>query len=71
MVSVGRPVIGQSDSRAILAKLEPDGDSARNVGAVGRDRRESDRDQVVVCSGDKVIISDMSQYDQIPAMVLG
>jgi beta-lactamase regulating signal transducer with metallopeptidase domain len=71
VVCVGRPVFGRPNSRVMLFKLEPDGHSAKKVpvqlGAASVNRIE-------IKSGlqprDKVIISDMSQYDGVAAIVL-
>jgi beta-lactamase regulating signal transducer with metallopeptidase domain len=71
VVYVGRPVFGRSNSRVMLFKLEPDGHSAKKVpvqlgaGSVNRIEIKSG-----LQPGDKVIISDMSQYDGFAAIVL-
>jgi beta-lactamase regulating signal transducer with metallopeptidase domain len=71
VVYVGRPVFGQANSRVMLFKLEPDGHSAKKVpvqlgaGSVNLIEIKSG-----LQPGDKVIISDMSQYDGVGAIVL-
>ncbi len=71
VVYVGRPVVGQSNSRIMLFKLEPDGHSAKKVpvqfGATSVNRIEI---KSGLLPGDKVIISDMSKYDEVAAIVL-
>lgn len=70
-VYVGRPVSGQSNSRVMLFKLEPDGHSAKKVpvqlGATSVNLVEI---KSGLQPGDKVIISDMSKYDGVAAIVL-
>jgi bla regulator protein blaR1 len=71
VVYVGRPVFGRSNSRVMLFKLEPDGHSAKKVpvqlGAASVNRIEI---KSGLQPGDKVILSDMSQYDAVAAIVL-
>jgi beta-lactamase regulating signal transducer with metallopeptidase domain len=71
VVYVGRPVHGESNSRMMLFKLEPDGHSATKVpvqfGATSVNLSEI---KSGLQPGDKVIISDMSQYDGAAAIVL-
>jgi beta-lactamase regulating signal transducer with metallopeptidase domain len=71
VVYVGRPVFGQSNSRVMLFKIEPDGHSAKKVpvqfGAASVNRIEI---KSGLQPGDKVIISDMSQYDGVAEIVL-
>jgi hypothetical protein len=71
VIHVGRPVSGQSNSRLMLFKLEPDGHSAKKVpvqfGAASVNLIEI---KSGLKPGDKVIISDMSQYDGVAAIVL-
>ena len=71
VVYVGRPVFGRSNSRVMLFKLEPDGHSAKKVavefGAASVQRIEI---KSGLKPGDKVILSDMSQYDAVAAIVL-
>lgn len=71
VVHVGRPVFGQPNSRAMLFKLEPDGRSAKKVpvqfGAASVNLIEI---KSGLQPGDKVIVSDMSQYDGVAAIVL-
>jgi Zn-dependent protease with chaperone function len=68
---VGRPVFGRSNSRVMLFKLEPDGHSAKKVpvqfGAASVNVIEV---KSGLQPGDKVIISDMSQYDGVAAIAL-
>jgi beta-lactamase regulating signal transducer with metallopeptidase domain len=71
VVYVGRPVFGRSNSRVMLFKLEPDGHSAKKVpvqfGATSVNLIEI---KSGLQPGDKVILSDMSQYDAVAAIVL-
>jgi hypothetical protein len=71
VVHVGRPVFGQSNSRLTLFKLEPDGHTAKKVavqfGAASVNLIEI---KSGLQPGDKVIISDMSKYDAVAAIVL-
>jgi hypothetical protein len=71
VVQVGRPVFGQSNSRLMLFKLEPDGHTAKKVavqfGAASVNLIEI---KSGLHPGDKVILSDMSRYDRVAAIVL-
>ena len=71
VVYVDRPVFGRPGSRATLFKLEPDGHSAKKVpvqfGATSVNLIEI---KSGLQPGDKVIVSDMSQYDAAAAIVL-
>jgi hypothetical protein len=71
VVYVGRPVFGRSNSRVMLFKLEPDGHSAKKVpvqfGATSVNLIEI---KSGLQPGDKVIVSDMSQYDAVASIVL-
>jgi hypothetical protein len=71
VVHVGRPVFAESNSRLMLFKLEPDGHTAKKVpvqfGAASVNLIEI---KSGLQPGDKVIISDMSQYDGVTAIVL-
>jgi beta-lactamase regulating signal transducer with metallopeptidase domain len=71
VVYVGRPVFGGSNSRVMLFKIEPDGHSAKKVpvqfGAASVNVIEV---KSGLQPGDKVIISDMSQYDSVAAIGL-
>ncbi len=71
VVYVGRPVFGRSNSRGMLFKIEPDGHSAKKVpvqfGAASVNRIEI---KSGLQPGDKVILSDMSQYDGVAAILL-
>jgi hypothetical protein len=68
---VGRPRFGRSNSPGMLFKLEPDGHSAKKVpvqfGAASVNLIEI---KSGLQPGDKVIVSDMSQYDRLAAIVL-
>ncbi len=71
VVYVGRPASGGSNSRVLLFKLEPDGHSAKKVpvefGAASVNLIEI---KSGLQPGDKVIISEMSKYDGVAAIVL-
>jgi beta-lactamase regulating signal transducer with metallopeptidase domain len=71
VVYVGRPVFGGSNSRVMLFKIEPDGHSAKKVpvqfGAASVNVIEV---KSGLQPGDKVILSDMSQYDRVAAIGL-
>jgi len=71
VVHVGRPVSGQSNSRLMLFKIEPNGRSAKKVpvqfGAASVNLIEI---KSGLQPGDKVIISDMSRYDGAVAILL-
>jgi hypothetical protein len=71
VVYVGRPVFGQPDSKLALFKLEPDGHSAKRVavqfGAASVNVIEV---KSGLQPGDKVIVSDMSQYDGVGVIAL-
>jgi beta-lactamase regulating signal transducer with metallopeptidase domain len=71
VVHVGRPVFGQSNSRLMLFKLEPDGHTAKKVpvqfGAASVSLIEI---KSGLHPGDKVMLGDMSQYDGVAAIVL-
>jgi hypothetical protein len=71
VVYVGRPVFGRSNSRVMLFKLEPDGHSAKKVPVqFGATSVQLIEIKSGLQPGDKVIISDMSQYDGVAAIVL-
>jgi beta-lactamase regulating signal transducer with metallopeptidase domain len=71
VVYVGRPVFAQSNSKVTLFKLEPDGHSAaRVVVQFGAASVQLIEIKSGLQPGDKVIISDMSQYDGVAAIVL-
>ena len=71
VVYVGRPVSGKPNSRVMLFKLEPDGDSAKKVAVqVGATSVNLIEVKSGLRPGDKVIISDMSKYDGVAAIVL-
>jgi beta-lactamase regulating signal transducer with metallopeptidase domain len=71
VVHVGRPVSGQSNSRLMLFKLEPDGHTAKQVpvqfGAASVNLIEI---KSGLRPGDKVILSDMSKYEGVAVIVL-
>ena len=71
VVHVGTPVFAQSNSRLMLFKLEPDGHTAKKVpvqfGAASVNLIEI---KSGLHPGDKIILSDMSQYDGLAAIVL-
>jgi HlyD family secretion protein len=65
VVFVGRPVFGQENSTVTLFKLEPDGKYANKVKVTfGRSSVNTIEIKDGLVVGDKVILSDMSQYDQ-------
>jgi HlyD family secretion protein len=62
---VGRPVFGQENSTVTLFKLEPDGKYANKVKVTfGRSSVNTIEIKSGLQVGDRVILSDMSQYDQ-------
>jgi beta-lactamase regulating signal transducer with metallopeptidase domain len=66
VVYVGRPVFGQSNSRVMLFKFEPDGHSAKKVPVqFGASSINVIEVKSGLQPGDKVIVSDMSQYDAV------
>jgi hypothetical protein len=71
VVHMARPVHGQSNSRLTLFKLEPDGHTAKKVpvqfGAASVNAIEV---KSGLHAGDKVIVSDMSKYERVVAIVL-
>jgi multidrug efflux pump subunit AcrA (membrane-fusion protein) len=71
VVYVGRPVFGRSNSRVMLFKVEPDGHSAKKVPVqFGGTSVNLIEIKSGLQPGDKVIVSDMSQYDGVAAIVL-
>ncbi|HEY2014336.1 MAG TPA: M56 family metallopeptidase [Bryobacteraceae bacterium] len=71
VVYVGRPVFGQSNSRVMLFKFEPDGHSAKKVPVqFGASSVQLIEVKSGLRPGDKVIVSDMSKYDGVAAIVL-
>jgi len=61
---VGRPAYGQAESTVGLFRLEPDGSTAVRVNAkLGRSSVNTIEVVQGLNVGDKVIISDMSQFD--------
>ena len=71
VVYVGRPVFGRSNSRVMLFKLEPDGHSAKKVPVqFGATSVQLIEIKSGLQPGNKVIISDMSHYDGVAAIVL-
>jgi len=70
-VYVGRPVFGSPNSKVMLFKLEPDGHSAKKVPVeLGAGSVQLIEIKSGLKPGDKVIISDMSKYDGVAAIVL-
>ncbi|HEY2014176.1 MAG TPA: efflux RND transporter periplasmic adaptor subunit [Bryobacteraceae bacterium] len=64
VVYVGRPVFGQQDSTVQLFKLEPDGKYANKVKVTfGRSSVNTIEVKEGLKVGDRVILSDMSAYD--------
>lgn len=64
VVFVGRPVFGQQDSTVQLFKIEPDGHYANKVKvAFGRSSVSTIEIKSGLNVGDRVILSDMSAYD--------
>jgi HlyD family secretion protein len=64
VVYVGRPVFGQQDQTATLFKLEPDGKYANKVKVTfGRSSVNTIEVKDGLKVGDRVILSDMSAYD--------
>jgi multidrug efflux pump subunit AcrA (membrane-fusion protein) len=71
VVYVGSPVFGRPNSRVMLFKLEPDGHSAKKVAVqLGAASVNLIEIKSGLRPGDKVILSDMSQYDRVTAIVL-
>ncbi len=71
VVHVGRPVFGASNSRVMLFKLEPDGHSAKKVPVqFGATSVQLIEVKSGLQPGDKVIVSDMSQYDGVGVIAL-
>jgi beta-lactamase regulating signal transducer with metallopeptidase domain len=71
VVYVGRPVFGRSNSRVMLFKLEPDGHSAKKVPVqFGATSVQLIEIKSGLQPGDKVIVSDMSQYDGLGVIAL-
>jgi len=65
VVYVGRPVFGQENSTVQLFKIEPDGKYANKVKvAFGRSSVNTIEIKGGLSVGDRVILSDMSNYDQ-------
>ena len=65
VVFVGRPVFGQENSTVTLFKLEPDGKYANKVKVTfGRSSVNFIEIKDGLRVGDKVILSDMSNWDQ-------
>ena len=62
---VGRPVFGQENSTVQLLKIEPDGKYANKVKvAFGRSSVNTIEIKNGLNIGNRVILSDMSNYDQ-------
>ncbi|MGO4880523.1 MAG: efflux RND transporter periplasmic adaptor subunit [Bryobacteraceae bacterium] len=65
VVYMGRPVFGQADSKVSLFKIEPDGKYANRVQVtLGRASVNSIEVRAGLNVGDRVILSDMSAWDQ-------
>jgi HlyD family secretion protein len=63
---VGRPASGQPDSTVGLFRLDPDGSGAeRTTVQLGRSSVKSVEIRGGLHEGDRVILSDMSQWDQV------
>ena len=63
---VGRPASGQPDSTVGLFRLDPDGSGAeRTTVQLGRSSVKSVEIKGGLREGDRVILSDMSQWDQV------
>ena len=64
---VGRPAYGQSDASVSLFRLMPDGETAERIN-VRFGRASVNAIEVLrgLQPGDRVIISDMSQWDHVP-----
>jgi multidrug efflux pump subunit AcrA (membrane-fusion protein) len=65
VLSVGRPALAQADADLSLFRLDPDGDTATRV-PVRIGAASVDRVQIVrgLKAGDRVILSDASQWDK-------
>ena len=71
VVYVGRPRFGQPNSRGTLFKVEPDGHSAKQVPVqFGAGSVQLIEIKSGLQPGDKVILSDMSKYDGVDAILL-
>ena len=67
VMHVGRPAYGQSDAAVSLFRLMPDGETAERVSVrLGRASVNSIEVLRGLQPGDRVIISDMSQWDHVP-----
>ncbi|HVC47687.1 MAG TPA: efflux RND transporter periplasmic adaptor subunit [Terracidiphilus sp.] len=63
---VGRPALGNENSTLSLFRIDPDGKSATRVAVkVGRESVNDIQVLAGLKEGDKVILSDMSQYDNV------
>ena len=68
---VGRPVFGQPNSNAALFRIDSDGHSAKKVSVqLGAASVNLIEIKSGLQPGDKVILSDMSKYDGVAAIVL-
>jgi len=68
---VGRPAYGQAESTVGIFKLEPDQKEAARVNvALGRASVNTIEVKSGLNVGDRVIISDMSAYDNVPRVRL-
>jgi len=71
VLHVGRPAFGQPDAVASLFRLLPDGETAERVN-VRLGRASVDAVEILrgVQAGDRIIVSDMSQWDNVPRIRL-
>jgi HlyD family secretion protein len=64
VIFVGRPAFGQEESTITLFKLTPDGEAHRTKVVLGRSSVNTIEIREGLQPGDRVILSDMSSYDQ-------
>jgi HlyD family secretion protein len=64
VINVGRPAFGQEESTITLFKLTPDGEAHRTKVVLGRSSVNTIEIREGLQPGDRVILSDMSSYDQ-------
>jgi HlyD family secretion protein len=64
VINVGRPAFGQEESTITLFKLTPDGEAHRTKVVLGRSSVNTIEIKEGLQPGDRVILSDMSSYDQ-------
>ena len=71
VIYVGRPVYGQEDSVVTLFKLQPDSDEAvRTRVSLGRSSVNTIEVREGLQPGDEVVLSDMSQWDDVDRIQL-